>query len=72
MDASNELYYQVQPHEYFVKDFFLAKSLLYVLHYVDDGILFDIALDEAASKYKIARDDIIKHVNNIKQCNTST
>ena len=59
------LEYQVAPYDYYVRDYFLAKSLLYVLSYKDDDILFSVAVDEAAQKYKIKRSDIIKHVQTI-------
>lgn len=58
--------YQIIPYNYYVKDFFLAKSLLYVLGYMSDDILFHVAIDEAASKYKIKRADIIDHIQNIR------
>ena len=58
--------YQIEPHNYYVKDYFLAKSLLYVLRYINDDILFHVAVDEAALKCKIPRTDIIEHVHKIK------
>lgn len=58
--------YQVGTYDYYVKDFFLAKSLVYVLRYIDDDILFAVAVDEAALKCKIPRADIIVHVEKIK------
>lgn len=61
--------YQVEPYDYYVKDYFLAKSLIYVLRYIHDDILFSIAVDEAALKCKIPRADIIEQVNKIKSLN---
>lgn len=73
MESNNTITeYQVMPYDYFVRDYFLAKSLVYVLHYIKDDILFDVAVDEAASKYRITRDDIIKHVKTIRFLNCST
>lgn len=63
------LEYQVSPYDYYVKDYFLAKSLLYVLGYKDDSILFHVAVDEAALKFKIQRVEIIKHVQAIELLN---
>jgi len=57
--------YQILPHDYYVKDYFLAKSLLYVLRYMTDDILLKLAIDEAAQSYKIPKEDIIKHVQTI-------
>jgi hypothetical protein len=58
--------YQVAPYDYYVKDYFLAKSLIYVLRYINDDMLFTVAVDEAAIKCKIPRTDIIAHVEKIK------
>lgn len=63
--AKTVLEYQVSPYDYYVRDYFLAKSLLYVLSYKDDDILFHVAVDEAATKFKIKRADIIKHIQTI-------
>lgn len=60
------LEYQIAPYDYYVKDYFLAKSLLYVLRYISDDILFQVAVDEAAVKYKIPRAEIIKHIQTIQ------
>jgi len=65
------LEYQIAPYDYYVRDYFLAKSLLYVLSYKDDDILFHVATDEAATKYKIPRADIIKHIQTIDMLNTT-
>lgn len=64
--------YQVGAYDYYVKNFFLAKSLLYVLHYIDDDILLQVAIDEAAKLYKIKRADIVKHVQTIKLLNDTS
>lgn len=63
------LEYQIAPYDYYVRDYFLAKSLLYVLSYKDDDILFHVAIDEAATKYKIERRKIVEHVQTIKMLN---
>ena len=62
--------YQVLPYDYYVKDFFLAKSLLYVLRYLKDDILLPIAIDEAAIKYKIPTQTIIDHIKCIEALKT--
>lgn len=72
MDSIKQvLEYQVAPYDYYVRDYFLAKSLLYVLSYKNDDILFHVAVDEAATKYKIKRADIVKHVQAIDMLNNN-
>lgn len=61
----NGIAYQIEPFDYYVKDFFLAKSLLYVLRYADDEILFEVALEEAAKAYKTSKELIKKHIQKI-------
>lgn len=53
--------YQVFPLDYYVKDFFLAKALMYVLRYKDDSDLYEIATDEAITLYKLDRDRLEHH-----------
>ena len=60
------LEYQITPLDYFVKEYFLAKSLIYVLPYIDDDILFEVALHEAIKKYRAKERDIRKHITEIK------
>lgn len=55
--------YQVEPYDYYVGDFFLAKSLKHVLSYVDDEILYEVALDEAQRAFKTSKELIKKHVH---------
>lgn len=65
---SEVLSYQIWPHEYYVKDFFLAKSLMYVLRYMndDEAVLQDAVL-RAAEQYKVDKDLILEHIHKIKE-----
>lgn len=61
--------YQIIPHDYYVKDYFLARSLIHVLPYIEDETCFKVALSEALTKWKVKERDILKHVNEIKELN---
>jgi len=60
---ANKNAYHIAPYDYYVHEYFLAKSLSYVLGYAKDDILFQVALDEASVKFKTSKADITKHVN---------
>jgi hypothetical protein len=59
--------YQIVPYDYYVREYFLAKSLMYVVAYIEDETLFEVALWEALEKFKVHKRDILKHVNEIKR-----
>jgi len=63
--------YQIVPYDYYVKEYFLAKSLAHVLRYIDDETCFKVALLEAMSYWKVKEQDILKHVNEIKKLNAT-
>lgn len=66
-DNPNIPAYPVLHYDYYVPDYFLAKSLQHVLKYTDDDLLFEVALDEANKIFKVAKDEIVKHVKLIKK-----
>lgn len=59
--------YQIVPYDYYVREYFLAKSLIHVVRYIEDEILFEVALWEALEHFKVHKRDILKHVNEIKK-----
>lgn len=59
--------YQVTPIDYYVKEYFLAKSLIYVLPYMYDDILFEVSIYEAQKKYRTNEQDIRMHIEAIKK-----
>lgn len=65
MDVSenpNTPAYQIAPYDYYVSDYFLAKSLQHVLRYADDEILYEVAIDESVKTFKVSKEVIKKHV----------
>jgi len=66
-DKPNVPAYPILHYDYYVPDYFLAKSLHHVLKYTDDEILFEVALDEASKTFKVPKDEIVKHVKLIKK-----
>lgn len=66
-DNPNAPEYPVLHYDYYVRDFFLAKSLQHVLKYVGDEVLFEVSLDEAHKAFKVSKDEILKHVRIIKK-----
>lgn len=66
INIPGEGYYHIAPYDYYVKEYFLAKSLLYVLGYIDDDILFQVALEEASQRFKVSLAEIMVHINKIR------
>lgn len=65
------LEYQVEPYDYYVSDYFMLKSLQYVMKYKDDPQvadleLYEIACNEMVKHNKVSLKDLEEHVHNIE------
>lgn len=66
-----KLEYQVEPYDYYVSDYFMVKSLQYVMKYKHgrqaDPELYEIACNEMVKHNKVSLKDLEKHVHNIEE-----